>query len=68
MTKENKPKENKLMKHIQEVLKIKDERNENTDKKTDAFQKYKFHLGREQELTRKLNESIEGFEKYRIKK
>lgn len=61
-------KETKLLKHIQEVLKIKDERNINSDKKTEHYGKFKFHLGREQELTRNLNDKIEEFEEYRIKK
>lgn len=60
--------ESKLMKHVQKVLKIKNERNENTDKKIDFYKKFKFYLGREQELTRQLNEKIEEFEKFRVKK
>lgn len=58
----------KLIKHVQEFLKIKDERNVNADKKAHHYGKFKFHLGREQELTRNLNEKIEEFEVYRIKK
>lgn len=61
-------KENKLVKHVQEVLKVKDERNKEKDKKIDHYQKFKHHLGRTQELTRLLNEKIEEFEEYRIKK
>ena len=60
--------EKKLMEHVQEVLKIKDERNKHTDKKIDYYSKFKFHLGREQELIRQLNEKIEEFEDFRIKK
>lgn len=61
-------KETKLVGHVQEVLRIKDERNEQEDKKIEHFQKFKFHLGRTQALTRQLNEKIEDFEEYRIKK
>ncbi|KKM60139.1 hypothetical protein LCGC14_1544820 [marine sediment metagenome] len=56
----------KLMKHVQDVLKIKDERNVHADKKIEHFQKWKQHLGKEQELTRRLNEKLEEFEEYRI--
>lgn len=62
------PEEKKLIKHVQDVLKIKDERNVNADKKTHHYAKFKFYLGREQELTRNLNDKIEEFEAYRIKK
>lgn len=59
--------EKKLMEHVQEVLKIKDERNKHGDKKADYYQKFKFHLGKEQEFVRQLNEKIEEFEDFRIK-
>ncbi len=57
---------NSLIQHVQVMLNVKDERNEHSDKKAEHYQKFKHHLGREQELTRQLNEEIESFEEFRI--
>lgn len=59
---------NKLMNHVQEVLKIKDDREHHEKEKMSYYKKYREHLGKVQELTRQLNKKIEDFEEYRIKK
>ena len=58
--------EKTLVGHVQEVLKIKDERDEHTDKQIEHYQKYKHHLGRVQELSRQLNDKIGDLEEYRL--
>ncbi|KKK54811.1 hypothetical protein LCGC14_3080940 [marine sediment metagenome] len=56
----------RLMQHVQEVLRIKDERDVHRVKQIDYFSKFKVHLGKQQELTRQLNEKVDEFEEYRI--
>ncbi len=56
-----------LMKIIQRILKIKEERKETVKSKTEHYQKFRKLLGKEQELSRKLNEELEELEQFRLK-
>ena len=56
---------NELLKVIKEILRLKNMRKDAVKWKSENYQKFKMHLGKEQELTRQLNEQIEELEAFR---
>ena len=56
---------NELLKIVKEILKIKNMRRDAIKWKADHYQKYKSFLGKEQELTRQINEQLEELEMFK---
>lgn len=54
----------KLEEHYKNILKIKDEREMHRDKQLEHYAKFKEHLGKVQELSRQLSDSIEEGRKF----
>ena len=55
---------NEAMKVIKEILRLKNMRKDAIKWKADHYQKFKAFLGKEQELTRQLNEQLEELEQF----
>ena len=55
---------NEMVKIVKTILSIKNRRKDAEKWKADHYQKYKVFLGKEQELTRQLNEQIEELEQF----
>ena len=53
------------MKIVKEMLRLKNVRRDTIKWKADHYQKFKIFLGKEQELTRQLNEQLEELEMFK---
>ena len=53
-----------MVKVVKEILRLKNMRKDAIKWKSDHYQKFKNFLGKEQELTRQLNEQLEELEQF----